>query len=171
MICISCNKVRWQAYVSAPRATPQGDTSCLLEWQPVRLPADDPISYVVQLQHSGNSEFSVVYRGRDTSCTLSNLSPQSFHWARVGAVRHCPQSPEPLQGPYGPATSFQLSAEPASCPSSQSPGTWGVPQSTRSGPSLPSLGDQQWAGILVGVFTLLAVGAAVLLQELVAWSQ
>ncbi|CAN7996464.1 unnamed protein product, partial [Ixodes hexagonus] len=164
----------------APRVTPQGDTSCLLEWQAVRLLTDDPISYLVQLQQSGASESSVVYRGPDTSCSLSNLSPHSFHCARVAALRHCPQSPEPLCGPYGPATSFQLFTEPAasnggasqvgSSSSASSPSGWGL-RGSRTGGLLPSLGDQQWAGILVGGFTLLAVLAAVLLQEVVAWNQ
>ncbi|XP_075536471.1 fibronectin type-III domain-containing protein 3A-like isoform X1 [Dermacentor variabilis] len=153
--------------VRAPRASPLGESSCLLEWQPVKPVGDDPISYVVQLQHSGNSEFSVVYRGRDTSCTLSNLVPRgAFHWARVAAVRHCPQSTEPLCGPYGPATSFQLSAPsaPASEPASES--ATGAARSTTW-----TLGDQQWAGLLVGGFTLAAVLVAVLLQELVSWTQ
>ncbi|XP_077516049.1 fibronectin type-III domain-containing protein 3A-like isoform X2 [Amblyomma americanum] len=153
--------------VKAPRANSLGESSVLLEWQPVKPVGDDPISYVVQLQHSGNSEFSVVYRGRDTSCTLSNLVPRgAFHWARVAAVRHCPQSPEPLCGPYGPATSFQLSAPsvPASEPASES-----AAAATRS--TSWTLGDQHWAGLLVGGFTLAAVLVAVLLQELVSWTQ
>ncbi|KAL3201525.1 hypothetical protein MRX96_012563 [Rhipicephalus microplus] len=112
--------------VKAPRASPLGESSCLLEWQPVKPVGDDPISYVVQLQHSGSSEFSVVYRGRDTSCTLSNLVPRG---------------------------AFPL-------------GTGGSPRSTTW-----TLGDQQWAGLLVGVFTLVAVLVAVLLQELVSWTQ
>ncbi|EEC04639.1 factor for adipocyte differentiation, putative [Ixodes scapularis] len=161
----------------APRVTPQGDTSCLLEWQAVRLLTDDPVSYLVQLQQSGSSEFSVVYRDYDTRCSLSNLSPHTFHCARVAAVRHCPQSPEPLCGPYGPATSFQLFAEPAAGnggssqvgASASATSGWSL-QGSRSG-LLPSLGDQQWAGILVGGFTLLAVLAAVLLQEVVARNQ
>lgn len=161
----------------APRVTPQGDTSCLLEWQAVRLLTDDPVSYLVQLQQSGSSEFSVVYRDYDTRCSLSNLSPHTFHCARVAAVRHCPQSPEPLCGPYGPATSFQLFAEPAAGnggssqvgSSASATSGWSL-RGSRSG-LLPSLGDQQWAGILVGGFTLLAVLAAVLLQEVVARNQ
>lgn len=153
--------------VKAPRASPLGESSCLLEWQPVKPVGDDPISYVVQLQHSGSSEFSVVYRGRDTSCTLSNLVPRgAFHWARVAAVRHCPQSPEPLCGPYGPATSFQLSAPSATTSEPASESATAAARCTTW-----ALGDQQWAGLLVGVFTLVAVLVAVLLQELVSWTQ
>lgn len=115
-----------------------------------------------------------VYSGPETSCSLSNLSPHSFHCARVAALRRCPQSSEPLCGPYGPATSFQLLTEPAGASpvgSSSAPSSsWWSLRGSRSG-LLPSLGDQQWAGILVGGFTLLAVLAAVLLQEVVAWNQ
>lgn len=153
--------------VKAPRASPLGESSCLLEWQPVKPVGEDPISYVVQLQHSGNSEFSVVYRGRDTSCTLSNLVPRgAFHWARVAAVRHCPQSPEPLCGPYGPATSFQLSAPTATASEQASESATAASRCTTW-----TLGDQQCAGLLVGVFTLAAVLVAVVLQELVSWTQ
>lgn len=159
--------------VKAPRASPLGESSCLLEWQPVKPVGDDPVSYVVQLQHAGSSEFSVVYRGRDTSCTLSHLVPRgSFHWARVAAVRHCaPQGPadqpqQQLCGPYGPATSFQLSAP--SAPSDQA--SEQAPTVARSTAAGWTLGDQHWAGLLVGGFTLAAVLVAVLLQELVSWT-
>lgn len=164
--------------VKAPRASPLGESSCLLEWQPVKPVGDDPVSYVVQLQHSGSSEFSVVYRGRDTSCTLSHLVPRgSFHWARVAAVRHCAaaaaaagpgvptEQQQQLCGPYGPATSFQLSAPPA-------PEQAGEPPTVARGSASAgwALGDQHWAGLLVGGFTLAAVLVAVLLQELVSWT-
>lgn len=154
--------------VKAPRASPLGESSCLLEWQPVKPVGDDPVSYVVQLQHAGSSEFSVVYRGRDTSCTLSHLVPRgSFHWARVAAVRHCSQGDQQLCGPYGPATSFQLSAPQASSEQASE-----APTVSRSGGSGAgwTLGDQHWAGLLVGGFTLAAVLVAVLLQELVSWT-
>lgn len=165
-----------------PRATPQGESSCLLEWQAVRSFGDDRISYIVQLQQSSSSEFSVVYRGTDTSCTLSSLNANAFHCVRVAAVRHCRDGSGDLTGAFSPPTSFQLAPPPGSCPSTgQAPCPSPSVLATPTGPSSllrnwcvakgEGLTDQQWAGILVLCFTLLAVLVAVLLERLVSWSQ
>ncbi|XP_064455512.1 fibronectin type-III domain-containing protein 3A-like isoform X2 [Ornithodoros turicata] len=166
----------------APKATPQGETLCLLEWQPTRSLGEDRISYIVQLQHSNSSEFSVVYRGADTSCTLSSLTPNAFHCARVAAVRHCRDGSGDVTGAFSPPTSFQLAPPPgltspagtASCPAPSVLATQSSPASFIRNwctKGEEGLSDQQCAVIVVVGFMLLAVLVAVLIKRLESWSR
>ncbi|KAK6632457.1 hypothetical protein RUM44_007499 [Polyplax serrata] len=134
--------------------------SCSLDWQPCRLHSNDPVRYQVQISRVRNQDYKQVYRGSECKISLNDLEPGADYSVRVCPVRVSSNSE--LPGPF--CTSVIFSTLPAATQISST-----IRTTTTQVMENRQFADQQWAIIILSIFSLFAVLVAVLMQRMIDW--
>ncbi|KAL0274067.1 UNVERIFIED_CONTAM: hypothetical protein PYX00_006584 [Menopon gallinae] len=135
-------------------------TSCLVEWQPCRLYSNDPVLYQVQISRVRNQEYKQAYKGSESKVLVSDLQPGAEYNVRVCSIRV--SSNGDLPGAYCPAATFSTLPPTPQVVSSVRTTTAQVTENKQ-------FTDQQWAIIILSIFSLFAVFVAVLTQRFIDW--
>ena len=104
-----------------------------------------------------------MYKGAETSYQIKGLSSKTEYQVRVCAIRVCTDGTADLSGAYSPGVSFVT----------QAPKVAPTPALTSSASTKSlepkQLTDQQWAIIILLVFTVFAAIIAFLAQKVIAY--
>lgn len=115
-----------------------------------------------------------MFRGSQTSYTLTKLQPKTDYAVRVCAVRLCPSdacdaATAELTGAFSPGVSFTtLSPSPVTTATTLAQGS-GLLQGRLSA-ERKQLSDQQWAMIILLGFTVCAIVIAFIAQQIIAYT-
>ncbi|VDD76810.1 unnamed protein product [Mesocestoides corti] len=102
--------------VDAPQVVEVDCTACKLQWPALNSIGQDPLIYLVHLTQvpsavsasiESEEDAVTVYRGAETSCTITNLSPGRNYIARVCAIRCCQKETVDDQSLTPPKTTLQ----------------------------------------------------------------
>ena len=140
--------------------------------------------------HVTSSLLLQVFRGSQTSYTLTKLQPKTDYAVRVCAVRLCSSTPAPapaaageasdvstatatampdLTGAFSPGVSFTtLSPSPVTTATTLAPGSGLL--TGRLTAERKQLSDQQWAMIILLGFTVCAIVIAFIAQQIIAYT-
>ncbi|KAG8187970.1 hypothetical protein JTE90_025738 [Oedothorax gibbosus] len=146
--------------LKGPKVSNISRTSCNVEWLPAKAIGDDMLSYKLQLG-TKESDFHVVYTGIQTTFPVLNLTPGTEYSVRVAAVRHCTDGE--LPGPFSPCTAFCTNAVTSTVV--QEKKAISILDAWRKREALT---DQQWAVIILCVFTFLAICVAIIIQQIMS---
>lgn len=146
--------------LKAPRAYDVSNRTCTVEWLSSKPMGTDPVIYSLQLSRLRDQEYKQVYRGPETKTHLSDLEPGAEYSVRVCPIRHT--SSGDLPGAVSPATTFSTIpfAEQAT------PTHTAKTHNTHTAAHKP-LTDQQLSVILVGIFGLVAILTAAIMQHFI----
>ncbi|PSN41619.1 hypothetical protein C0J52_17774, partial [Blattella germanica] len=152
----------FQCVYQAPKVSDIQQRNCWVEWNTCKPIGNDPVIYQIQLSRLRDQEYKQVYRGAETKVHLNDLEAGADYNVRVCPVRQT--STGDLPGAYSPPATFStLMPEPVTTTSTRT----AVMQVTERKP----LTDQQWAMIILCVFTLFAILTAVVMQQVIHWSK
>ena len=110
-----------------------------------------------------------VFRGSQTSYTLTKLHPKTDYLVRVSAVRQCSNTDTTadLTGAFSPGVSFTtLGPHPVTMATTE--GSSALPG--RLSAERKQLSDQQWAMIILLGFTVCAIVIAFIAQQIIAYT-
>ncbi|XP_073994943.1 miles to go isoform X2 [Rhodnius prolixus] len=132
--------------------------SCHLDWAALRPQGNDSIEYNVQCARLREQTYKLVYHGADHSCELKDLDAGAEYLVRVCAIRQSPRGA--IEGPYSSPLNFSTPPVHHDTPPQQTVRM----QHHQNGGRRP-LTDQQWAGIILSGFIVLAVLCAMLIAH------
>lgn len=114
--------------ILAPQTFDISHKACKLRWPALKNLGQDPLIYLVQLTrvpcisampsvaaNESEDDALTVYRGAETSCCVSNLSPNTNYIVRVRGIRCCQQ----LQDQNEPQTGYDVRTDDTTSPSSK----------------------------------------------------
>ncbi|XP_014253277.1 fibronectin type-III domain-containing protein 3A isoform X2 [Cimex lectularius] len=145
-------------YVKGLKATNVSHRSCTVEWAPLRPQGNDSIEYTVQCARLREQVFKQVYHGRDPHCDVKDLDAGAEYLFRVCAVRQSPKGP--VEGSY--CQNINVSTPPIH---HENPPQHCVRTHNHQAGGNRPLTDQQWAGIILSVFIVLAVLVAIIIAH------
>ncbi|GAB6022917.1 Fibronectin type III domain-containing protein 3B [Chamberlinius hualienensis] len=165
--------------LKAPVVSKISETSCFVEWAPVKPMGDDKIMYQLQFLGQREQEYRVIYRGEETSYHLTGLDPRTEYSVRVGGVREIQSNGRDgsgsssggsnyLVGPLGPTNTFVTSGPTLSVTNSDGKAT--ALTTLRVTPREP-LTDQQWAVVILLGFVVLGFLVAAFIQQAIAYGK
>ncbi|BES88778.1 Fibronectin type III domain [Nesidiocoris tenuis] len=134
--------------------------SCHVEWAPLRQQGNDSIEYTVQCARLREQTYKQVYQGRETSVEIKELDAGAEYLVKICAVRQSPKGP--VEGPY--SSPINVSTPPIH--HETPPQHFVRPHAHQVGGRRP-LTDQQWAGIILSGFIVLAVLFAMLIAHII----
>ncbi|XP_066904010.1 fibronectin type-III domain-containing protein 3A [Halyomorpha halys] len=134
--------------------------SCNVEWSALKPQGNDRVDYTIQCARLREQTYRQVYHGSENKCEITDLEAGADYLVRACAVRLSPKGP--IEGQFcNPVT---LSTPPVHHEPPQHPI---VRQHHHQGNGRRPLTDQQWAGIILSGFIVLAVLFAMLIAHII----
>ncbi|KAL3846896.1 hypothetical protein ACJMK2_017848 [Sinanodonta woodiana] len=145
----------------APKVENVDLTTAQVSWQSCRSLGSDAMVYMLQLQDK-DQDYHEVYKGADTYFLLQNLQPKTDYQVRVCAIRESNDDNGDIMGAFSPGTGF-VTRNPEPVEKAKPV----VKDDSVTEPKQMSI--QQMTAIAVGVFFLISVLIAFIIQQFIAY--